>query len=108
MLGNKIKETNPNKEKSINKIKDPQNIMDRGIDTIIMIKDIIVPTTIEGIGDHGENGMIIEGTILTHTKTGDIIEKIIISILNLKPKMVALYFLSESNIYDTQKRNVNK
>jgi hypothetical protein len=73
------------------------DIMGKDTDTIIMIVEIIVQTITEDIGVHGENGMIIEDTITTGTEMGNIIEKITTYILNLKMKMVALFFLLADN-----------
>ena len=74
-----------------------QDIMVKVTDTTIMVVDIINPNITEVIGVHGENGMIIEDTTIVHIEKVVITDKMEVSILNLKPKMGALFSLLEDN-----------
>lgn len=73
------------------------DIMGKVIDITIMVVGIINQNITEVIGVHGENLMTIEDIIIVHTKEVIITDKMEVSILNLKTKMVDLFSLLEDN-----------
>ena len=72
-------------------IKNPQNTMDRGIVTIIVVIANIAQNIIVVTGVHGNNGMTTEGTTIVITEMVVITKKMEVCISNLKMKTDVLY-----------------
>jgi hypothetical protein len=91
-VGNKKVNPMDSTKKNVNVIIVLQDIMDRGIDTIIMVIVNIAQSIIVGTGVHGDNGMIIEDTTIVLIEMEGTTDKMEVCTSNLKMKMVVLYF----------------